>query len=337
MTHGDEIFVQSQCWEKEQQIVTDIENTIQSQGYHCAQKNFTKTLWQKNQNKIAVCLVDDVWDIATHRQNPAPYLFDRDTTVVTDNQFNFVSVYDHCSLPASFYSIYNYTPTYSDWNPSRDYTFAVNRLDFKRMQILLELDRTLGINSGHVNFNCATDRYHESIQDRQQAFKDECRHSDNATDLAALNHLADSMPLKNYNFDHEQTYVSSWLNIIVETYSSDHTVSLSEKTFRCLVSPAPWISFSGRHSLVLLQKLGFDVLIDIVDHSHDSLLERDNKVKKFAESAANTINKLKLLSLQDVTARCHRAAQTNQLLLAQMATTWPSDFEHWLEKLSQRI
>jgi hypothetical protein len=258
--------------------------------------------------------------------------------VVTDNQFNFVSVYNHCSLPASFYSIYNYTPTCLNWNPSRDYTFAVNRLDFKRMQILLELDRTLGINSGHVNFNCATDRYHESKQDRQQAFRDECRHSDNTTELAGLNQLANLMPLKNYDFDHEQTYVSSWLNIIVETYSSDHTVSLSEKTFRCLVSPAPWISFSGRHSLVLLQKLGFDVLIDIVaHHDHDGLLERDNKVKKFAESAATTINKLKSLPLNQVVSRCQQAAQHNRRLLAQMATSWPSDFEHWLHQLRQRI
>ena len=337
MTHGDEIFVQSQCWEKEQQIVTDIETIIQHQGYHCTQKNFTKTLWQKNQNKIALCLVDDVWDIAVNRQNPAPYLFDRDTAVVTDNQFNFVSVYNHCSLPASFYGIYNYTPSSSNWNPIRDYTFAVNRLDFKRMQILLELDRTLGIDRGHVNFNCATDRNRESKQDRQQAFRDECKHSDSAAELAELDQLAKQMPLKNYDLDHEQTYISSWLNIIIETYSSDHTVSLSEKTFRCLVTPAPWISFSGRHSLVLLQKLGFDVMIDIVDHDHDGLLERDNKVKKFANSAANTINKLKSLPLSQVVSRCQQAAQNNQRLLAQMAMSWPGDFEYWLHQLRQRI
>jgi hypothetical protein len=205
------------------------------------------------------------------------------------------------------------------------------------MQILLEIDRTLSIDRGHVNFNCSTDRNRESIQQRQQAFRDEYQHTDNSIDLTVLNQLADRMPLKNYDQPHEHTYVSSWLNIIVETYSSDHTVSLSEKTFRCLATPAPWISFSGRHSLVLLQKLGFDVLMDIVDHSYDPLFEANNKVKKFVESAENTIQRLKSLPLKVVAARCQQAAYTNQKVLARMAAQWPSEFEHWLQNLSQQI
>ena len=337
MTHGDEIFVASQCWQKEQEIVTQIEQTIRNHGYDCEQKNFTKTLWQKYQRKVAVCLVDDIWDIAVDRTRPAPYYFDHNTLAITDNRFNCVTVYDQLLLPDSFYSIYNYQPQLNNWVPIRDYTFAVNRLDFKRMQILLELHRTLDIERGHVNFNCATHRDRESAEHRQQAFREQFFHTDNVTDLNELDQLAAAMPLKNYEVSHEQAYVSSWLNIIVETYSSDNMISLSEKTFRCLVTPAPWISFSGRHSLVLLQKLGFDVLIDVVDHSYDQLLERDNKVKQFVNSAATTIQKLKSWPVQVLKARCQQAARTNQNLLAQMATQWPNDFQHWLQQLEQRI
>jgi hypothetical protein len=86
-----------------------------------------------------------------------------------------------------------------------------------------------------------------------------------------------------------------------------------------------------------MQKLGFDVLMDIVDHSYDPLFEANNKVKKFVESAENTIQRLKSLPLKVVAARCQQAAYTNQKVLARMAAQWPSEFEHWLQNLSQQI
>jgi hypothetical protein len=209
--------------------------------------------------------------------------------------------------------------------PDRDYTFAVNRIDFKRMRLLANLYQYLGIDSGHVNFNCVLGR----DTDPKKNFLDQLIH---ATDQEQpmLVKLAQSMPLKNYDFDHDQTYIRSWLNIIMETYSSDNVVSISEKIFRCLVTPAPWIAYSGRYTIARLRSLGFDVLDNVVEHSYDQLMEAHHKMSGFVDTARATITALKTHDRSQLAARCQAAATHNQQLLAEMKRTWTTDFEAWL-------
>jgi hypothetical protein len=142
--------------------------------------------------------------------------------------------------------------------------------------------------------------------------------------------LAQLMPLKNYAFDHDQTYVSSWLNITVETYSSDNVVSISEKIFRCLVTPAPWIAYSGRYTIARLRSLGFDVLDNVVDHSYDCVIEAHHKIPSFVDTARTTITALKTHDQSQLTARCQAAATHNQQQLAKMKSAWHTDFDVWL-------
>ena len=324
--HNNEIWQASQCLEREETAVGAIYTRLAELGYQS--KNIishTRSIWQRGHSQVIVSLVDDAWDCAEDRSQDTPYLFDTDTMVITDNWINTPTVYTVARLPDSFYGIYCYVPADQTWQPTRDYTFAVNRIDLKRMRILLNLHRQLKFDSGYVNFNCVQGRN----TDPQHNFHALMEHA-SAEEIVRFQQLATMMPLKNYSIDHDQTYTHSWLNIAVETYSSDNVVALSEKIFRCLVTPVPWMAYSGRYTIARLRALGFDVLDDVVDHRYDKLIEAHHKISAFMDTACATINALKQHNWSQLAARCQAAATHNQQLLAEMKRTWPTDFAAWL-------
>ena len=324
--HSNEIWQASQCLEHEESAVDVIHTRLNELGYQTTKViSHTRSHWQRGHRQVVVSLVDDAWDCALDRSRDTPYLFDVDTTVITDNWINTPTVYTVAILPDSFYGIYSYVPADQVWMPTRDYTFAINRIDFKRMRLLANLYQYLGIDCGHVNFNCVLGK----DTDPKKNFLDQLIHATDQEQPVFVK-LAQSMPLKNYDFDHDQTYVSSWLNITMETYSSDNVVSMSEKIFRCLVTPAPWIAYSGRYTIARLRSLGFDVLDNVVDHSYDRVIEAHHKMSSFVDTARTTITALKTHDRSQLTTRCQAAATHNQQLLAEMKRTWTTDFEAWL-------
>jgi len=324
--HSNEIWQASHCLEQEESAVGMIYTHLSELGYRTTTVvSHTRSHWQCGHHRMVVSLVDDAWDCAEDKSQDTPYLFDANTTVITDNWLNTPTVYNVARLPDSFYGIYSYTPADQTWQPNRDYTFAVNRIDFKRMQILLNLYQQLKFDRGYVNFNCTQGRN----TNPQHNFHALLEHA-SAEELPVFRRLADMMPVKNYSINHDQTYTSSWLNIAVETYSSDNVVALSEKIFRCLVTPVPWIAYSGRYTIARLRALGFDVLDDIVDHRYDRLIEAHHKIPVFADTANTTINTLKRHDWTMLSQRCVTAAAHNQQQLARMKSTWFTDFAEWL-------
>jgi len=324
--HSNEIWQASQCLEQEESAVDVIHTRLNELGYQTTTViSHTRSHWQHGHRRVVVSLVDDAWDCAEDRSQDTPYLFDADTTVITDNWINTPTVYTVARVPDSFYGIYSYQPADQTWQPDRDYTFAVNRIDFKRMQILSSLHQRLKFDSGYVNFNCVQDRN----TDPQHNFHALLTHA-SAEELPMFQRLATMMPVKNYSINHDQTYTHSWLNIAVETYSSDNVVALSEKIFRCLATPVPWIAYSGRYTIARLRALGFDVLDDVVDHRYDRLIEAHHKISVFMDTACVTIDSLKQHDLATLSQRCQTAATHNQQHLARMRSAWSTDFADWL-------
>ena len=325
---SNETWQSTQCLAQEEAAVGAIYTRLTELGYRTTTVvSHTRSIWRRGHHQVVVSLVDDAWDCALDRGQDTPYLFDADTMVVTDNRINTPTVYQVARLPDSFYGIYSYVPNNQTWAPDRDYTFAVNRIDFRRMRILLNLHQHLGIDQGHVNFNCVLGRN----SDPKQVFDAQLIHA-TEQELPMFRQLSHMMPLKNYSIAHDQTYTHSWLNIMVETYSSDNVVSISEKIFRCLVTPVPWIAYSGRYTVARLRSLGFDVLDDVVDHSYDRLIEAHHKTSGFVSTARDTITELKTHDWATLKQRCQSAATHNQLKLAKLKQCWDDDFAAWLPK-----
>lgn len=330
--HSDEIWTESKCRQQEETIVSQIYDHLTQLGFSIHKViSHTRSIWRRAHRAVVVSLVDDAWDCAEDRRQDTPYLFNSDTTVITDNWINTPTVYKVARLPDSFYGIYSYTPANQTWLPDRDFTFAVNRLDFKRMRVLSMLHQQLGLDNGYVNFNCQINlKLAHTDEQLRENFRQQFYHA-YPLELPVLEYLCTMMPLKNYEKDFDEIHNHAWINIDVETYSSDNVSALSEKTFRCLTLPVPWAVYGGRYAVARLQAMGFDVMSDVVDHTrYDALLESQNKVHLFVEALADAVAHCKKQNFEQLQQRCKVAAEHNCQLLGSMKQNLVKDLPQWL-------
>jgi hypothetical protein len=253
-----------------------------------------------------------------------------------------------CQLPKSFFGIYYYRPDVVTFDPIKRINLSVNRIDATRLRIMLELVKRSDhsptiLENEFVNFNCwnhlggttsTVELQQQFVDCYNLLYNDIADHYRDQYDL-----IMPLMPLKNHHMTLEQSHVSSFVNMVVETYSGKNNISLSEKVFRALVTPAPWTVYAGKHSVAYLKSLGFDVLDDIVDHSYDSFSEvegsnTNNKIVDFVRASISAAGNIKNLDRNILTHRCQQAAAHNQDLLNQMKQRWSHDFAvWWLETL----
>lgn len=335
-----EIFQKSNCIWHENTLLDFFRSNLTALGYTSISPGSNK-VWQRGNQRVVVCLVDDFSTCVDDYQLTAPYQFDENTTVITDNYISCPTQYQVLQLPASFYGIYAYNPEPEEWNPERRFNFAVNRLDSKRLLMFLELHYRAaeqGDYLDYMNFNCwRWGGDNESVTGLIENFKTEYNNLDPQYKEVyndTFNRLVSAMPYRNHDLSQETVHNRAWFNLVMETYSSDSTVALSEKTFRALCTPSPWMVYSGRHTVAYLHSLGFDVLRDIVGHRYDNAIEMrtaayGDKMVDFVFEGTDTMAELQKLDQAWLKQRCQEAATHNQNLLRNMQRSWATDFAHW--------
>lgn len=334
-----EIFANSQCIWHENTLLDFFRSQLLSLGYHSVSDS--NKVWARGNQKVVVCLVDDFSTCSDNYSKTLPYLFDSNTTVITDNYIAVPTQYNVIQLPSSFFGIYTHRPEHKQWQPKRRFNFSVNRLDAKRMLMMLEL----AMRSEHhppdldyVNFNCWSwggdndsdaglkanfERQYQELETQYHEVYDD-----------TYQRLTSAMPLRNHSLSHEQSHVSAWMNIVMETYSSDTTVALSEKIFRAMSLPVPWQVYAGRYTVAYLHSLGFDTLQDLMPHRYDNQIENrtaayGDKMVDFLFEATEAVERMQAMDQQELSERLQSAASTNQRLLAQYRQDWPQDFAAW--------
>lgn len=330
--HLSEIWTKTNCLSREESVNQQLFDYLANKGY--VQTDHFR-IWKKSNQTVIVCLVDDIRSCSTDYHTDTPYLFDTNTTVITDNHLTCPSTFKVINLPVSFFGIYHYIPDQQYWMPDRDFGFQVNRIDPRRFQLMIDLSWRTKLDSGYVNFNCE-DRQSINLT-AQQAFEQYWVHvsaEQKQKYQRVYSNLVSLMPYKNYDLDFDHAPLKSWINIVVETYSSDNVITLSEKIFRALVTPAPWTVYSGRYTVAYLESLGFDCMSDIIDHNHyDRLKEVENKLQIFNWKSLEIVKDLKQHGVDAVRQRCVQAAQNNCRLLDIMKQRWPTEFTQWFDNL----
>jgi hypothetical protein len=89
----------------------------------------------------------------------------------------------------------------------------------------------------------------------------------------------------------------------------------SEKIFRALQTPRPWVLCTSPGAVKLLKDHGFDVLDDCVDHSYDCVLDQSKRMDVMLDSAVS-------FDSADY-ERYIIAARHNQQHLAKLQQQWP--------------
>ena len=326
----------SGCLSQEHATLNYFETTLTNLGYQ--RDDQQRRNWHRGDKKVVLCLVDDIRDCASDYHIDVPYMFDRNTTVITDNYVGCPTQYRVWQLPPSFYGIYSHNEPMPEWQPDRQFCFSVNRIDTRRLKLVLELAKRIHLHKGYVNFNCqdqfdgntfgGTDRLPAVFE---KYWNNELSDDDKAAWQASYKLLAPQMPLKNYDIAHHEIYTRSWLNVECETYSSDNTMAVSEKIFRLLTLPVPWTAYMGRYGVAYLESIGFDCMSDMIEHNHyDRLKVVENRIGVFIwKSVSDTSKVLREGNQDQIRARCLKAATYNRELLNLFKKNWDTEFEQW--------
>lgn len=348
-TPTSEIFNKSGCLEHEDSAIQEIEQVLLNCGYTCS----SGVIWRRGTKTVVLKLVDD-WSFWADIEQGGnfPYSLSRDTLVITDNLVNSITQFKVLRLPDSFFGIYSYTPEQREFTPDRRYSLVANRFDDNRVFVLSELiTRELqgNLNEAYVTFNCikASKGLRELIKPSEIHKELILSHSHLPYQitpgyLPALELLTRILPYKNFDINFDEIFTRSWLNMVIETYVDDNVLSLSEKTFRSLVTPAPGIIYGSRHTSIWLQNLGFDVVDEIIDYRFDSchahLRDPESlRYKHFIVSSIGTYRRIAHMNFDDVASRFKEAAESNIAVLENYKKQWPDDFAEWLVALQKEL
>ena len=142
----------------------------------------------------------------------------------------------------------------------------------------------------------------------------------NILDKGLVSYLARRYDTVNAHGTLEQCIIDTNVSLILETYIRDDTIVFSEKIFRAIQLPRPWLLYCSPYSIELLRSHGFDVLDDMVDTDYDTEKNHWMRLDLILDQLETFINKQ--YTPKDY-ERFKQAAKHNRGLLAQYKVSWP--------------
>jgi hypothetical protein len=230
-------------------------------------------------------------------------------------------------FPASWYGLYAGATNTQPHKPTKKFNCFINRMDPIRQSWFYQLIRRNLFDQGLVSFNMDISRH--IVQGRcaptdtpQQVFEQQFHHH---LQIFHSEHekVKTMVPYRNFDCDLQTAIMQTEFSIVLETYfDRNEVITFSEKIFRCLKLPRPWVIFAMQNAVSYLRDMGFDVLDDLVNHSYDTVgfaIERQTAI----------LDQVELMCRQTLTEsdirRCQQAADHNQALLAKMYSNFHED------------
>lgn len=243
-------------------------------------------------------------------------------------------------LPDSWCGVYHHPYALHDTAPiTKQFNCFMNRMDIFRQSWLYQLIRHGLFDHGYISFNAdiarqpsvpCTDDISQCLEyNAQDAFQDQF---EKHLTIFHQEHefIKPRIPYRNFPDNGDVTAIcyASKLSLVLETYFHENDlITYTEKTFRALQIPRPWILFAPRHAVRNLKRIGFDVLDDMIDHDSydclDSPVARQTKILDLLSTLAD-------LQLND--SRLQQAALHNQNLLEKFSRNWIQDIELVIEQ-----
>jgi hypothetical protein len=311
-THQDQIWIST---DREIEIVKVLSQTIQAQGFTPAKtsdgNNYGYPYIYNRQDLTLDCRLVDLLDRT------------ESDIIITDNVFLQSLPGDIVSVLPEFWAIWQFDPVYQNCPATRGFNCFMNRRRGDRSRTFYELIRRNILNHGLVSFNCSQSEYMDQYE--QAELYGYWQEHDRGLKLVPYNTVESHGAL-------EQCIIDSNVSLVLETYISHSHIVFSEKIFRALQLPRPWLLYCSPGAVLCLKQYGFDVLADYVDHSYDEIFEHSTRHQFILDQLETFIDKV--YTKQDY-ARFDQAAKCNQQLLKHFASTWPDKFNAILEKIKQ--
>jgi hypothetical protein len=118
--------------------------------------------------------------------------------------------------------------------------------------------------------------------------------------------------------------------VILETFFDDPDANVfTEKTWRSIQLPRPWLLLSSVGAVSCLRDWGFDVFDDYIDHSYDQEPLNFKRQTMILDQLSTPIDYTDAV-LEDFEQR----AQRNQQLLLKLRLAWPDKFKQALKEIA---
>jgi hypothetical protein len=215
------------------------------------------------------------------------------------------------ALYPEYWHVYHYHPFYLDRPATYGYNCFMNRICQDRGHVFQELKRRNILSKGLVSFNNLRPGLASST----------------AQDI-----LDYGEPYNNLINSLEQCVIDSNISLVLETYISDDHITFSEKIFRALQLPRPWLLYCSSRSVNYLRLYGFDVLDDYVDHSYDNQPIHHDRLQCILDQLETFVDRNYSHSDYD---RFEQAAEHNRNLLLKFANAWPAKLAQVIDQIKQ--
>lgn len=267
-----------------------------------------------------VCLVDAV----------NPQVLRSHACIITDN----VLIDQKWPLWPEYYGSFFYNPQYQDRLPTALFACFINRACPFRQSWLYQFARRGILDQGLISYRL--DYRHNdhpcpiTNSDRLLLF-DEMFRRGNA--IFAQEHalLRNKVPLQTFDVELEQAIIDSKISLVIETYfDTDGIISFSEKIFRNLLIPRPWMLFSVPGAVAHLRKVGFDVMDDLVNHEYDQIANEVSRQIYILDQLQNWRNIDITTNMID---RMKQACYTNCVLLKSLREALPGKIQQIINSI----
>ena len=314
ITHKDGIWI---SMKRETDIVQQISNHILQNNFIAERQDKNNYgypyVYSRNGHILNCRFVDSVF-------LERPEAWDQSETIVTDNIPLRPVAGELISILPEFWGIWKFDPVYIDRPATWAYNCFMNRPRGDRARVFYELLKRNILEQGIVSFNINLDEYETQFVEANLS-KYQAEHVLGKT-LVPYNNLADTL---------EQCIVDSRVSLVLETYTSDTHIVFSEKIFRALQLPRPWVLYCSPGAVASLRDYGFDVLDDYVDHTYDQTIQHGFRLQAILDQLETFVDRCYNKHDYD---RFSQAADHNQQLLQKFALAWPDKLANVLDRIN---
>ena len=193
-----------------------------------------------------------------------------DDIIITDCKYD-----DTINIWPEFFGFFHCDFEYENRSPAKKINYLTQRVENSRLKILYSLyDRGL-IDQCNISLI--------GLQNNDSPAKLEEYHED----CSAQDFFKDQMPYRNWSGSLEQSIVDCEMTLVHESFYSDPMKVLSEKTFRVLQLPRPFVIFGAPRIIEWLQEMGFEIGRRFVDHGYDTIEDHDQRREAVLSAALN--------------------------------------------------
>lgn len=234
-------------------------------------------------------------------------------------------------IPKSVYGIY-YMPK-REWHRTiqRDFNCFINENTLiRQMWFYLLYDRNI-LDRGYVSFSGQSRSFNLSSSELFDVF-----HKQGLQEYdSKYAEIRDLVPYKNFVETGNlcDTIMSTKFSIVIETwFHRTDVLSFTEKIFRALQTPRPWLLYHSTGSIKSLKSLGFYVYDDLIDHSYDDYDTAGDPTQRQQGILAEATKLMNLDVTSSLLDHWEKKTLMNCDILQEYNRTWKKDYKNILDQ-----